>query len=329
MTNPVAPGFRLRTFPDSFARVTWRGIEEFLAVVETGSFTAAADALGVSKSFISKMVSELEARVGAQLLLRTTRRLSLTAAGDLFHQRCLDMKASLADAERQVAQFQERPVGRLRVGLSDIFGVTYMSAVVAEFSARHSEISVEVVAYLRESELVQEKFDVVVRYGRLTDSNLKARLVGYLSYCLCASPDYVERYGWPETPADLAAHNCLADLGGHFHFSDDEAPRVKVSGHWKSNSGIALASAARRGLGIAQIPMSVIREDLFEGRLLALNKDWSFYDKEVWAVFSPGLMPAATRAFVDHLAKSFEHRKLRPWMRPAMMALGDMSGRGG
>ncbi|RJF94165.1 LysR family transcriptional regulator [Sphingomonas cavernae] len=303
--------------------MTWRGIEEFLAVVETGSFTAGAEALGVSKSYVSKMVSELEVRVGAQLLVRTTRRLSLTAAGDLFHQRCLEMRASLVDIERQMAQFQERPVGRIRVGLSDIFGVTFMSSIVAEFSARHSEISVEVVAYLREAELVQEQFDVVIRYGRLNDSSLKARLFGYLSYCLCASPDYVAQHGWPQSPADLAGHGCLADLGGYFHFNDEDAAgaRVKVSGNWKSNSGAALASAARHGLGIAQIPISVIRDDLHEGRLVALDQEWAYYDKEVWAVFSPGLMPAATRAFIDHLAASFEHRKLRPWMEPQMSAL--------
>jgi DNA-binding transcriptional LysR family regulator len=136
--------------------VTWRGIEEFLAVVEAGSFTGGAEALGVSKSYVSKMISELEGRVGAQLLLRTTRRLSLTAAGDLFHQRCQEMRGSLVDVERQLAQFQERPVGRLRVGLSDIFGVAFMSSIAAEFGARHPEISMEVVAYLREAELVQE-----------------------------------------------------------------------------------------------------------------------------------------------------------------------------
>ena len=303
--------------------VTWRGIEEFLAVVETGSFTGGAESLGVSKSYVSKMVSELEARVGAQLLQRTTRRLSLTAAGDLFHQRCQEMRSSLLDVERQLAQFQERPVGRLRVGLSDVFGVVFMSAIAADFGAKHPEISMEVVAYLREAELAQEQFDVIIRYGRLNDSNLKARLFGYLSYCLCASPDYVARHGWPDSPADLASHLFLTDLGGHFLFHDDETAtsRAKLTGAWKSNSGIALATAARHGLGIAQIPISVIREDLVEGRLLALDREWAFYDKEVWAVFSPGMMPAATRAFIDHLAMSFEHRKLRPWMEPAMTAL--------
>lgn len=303
--------------------VTWRGIEEFLAVVETGSFTAAAEFLGMSKSYVSKMVSELEARIGAQLLVRTTRRLSLTAAGDIFHRCCLDMRASLTNVERQISQFQERPVGRLRIGLSSVFGSSYMSAIVADFGANHPQISLEVVAYLREADLVQEQFDVIIRYGRLTDSSLKARLFGYLSYCLCASPDYVRRHGWPDSPADLVNHACLSDLKGNFYFNGAEGgasavERVKVAGYWKSNSGIALAAAARRSLGIAQIPISVIGDDLSEGRLVALDRDWAFYDKEVWAVFSSGMMPAATRAFIDYLAARFDHAKLRPWMQPAM-----------
>lgn len=305
------------------AFVTWRGIEEFLAVIETGSFTAAAEALGVSKSYVSKMVSELEARIGAQLLVRTTRRLSLTAAGDIFHRCCLDMRTSLTSVERQISQFQQRPVGRLRIGLSSVFGTTYMAAIVADFSARHPEISLEVVAYLSEADLVQEQFDVVIRYGKLIDSSLKARLFGYLSYCLCASPDYVKRNGWPESPADLANHTCLSDLRGNFYFNgpDGGVERVKVSGYWKSNSGIVQMAAARRGLGIAQVPISVIGDDLAQGRLIALEQDWAFYDKEVWAVFSSGMMPAATRAFIDYLAGRFDHAKLRPWMQPAMERL--------
>lgn len=339
MNNPGQNGFPPHPAGDTLAEkaardaammqggrhVSWRGIEEFLAVVETGSFTAGAEALGVSKSYVSKIVSELEARVGAQLLLRTTRRLSLTTAGDLFYQRCQEMRSALADVERQVAQFQERPVGRLRIGLSDIFGVTFMSSIVADFSSRHREIAVEVVASLREADLVQEQFDVVIRYGKLGDSGLKARLVGYLSYCLTTTPAYLEHRGWPENMAALADHDCLTDLSGHFHFNAGGGPeRLRVSGPWKSNSGLALVSAVRHGLGIAQLPISIIREELMSGRLVALDREWAFYDREVWAVFSPGMIPVATRAFIDHLAASFGRGKLRPWMRPAMRALSDV-----
>jgi LysR family transcriptional regulator, transcriptional activator for dmlA len=303
-------------------RVTsWRGIEEFLAVVESGSFTAGAEALGVSKSFVSKMVNELETRMGAQLLTRTTRRLSLTAAGELFYDQCRAMQDTLMETERQLGQFQKRPVGRLRIGLSETFGSDFMSSLVAEFSALHPDIIIEATAYLKESEVQQETFDVVIRYGHLEDSTAKARLFGYLSYCLCASPAYIERHGWPEDAQDLVNHNCLADPGGIFHFNGDV--RQRVTGNWRSNSGIALRWAARRGLGIAHLPLSLVRSDLLDGKIVASHREWTFYDREVWAVFSPGLMPAATRAFIDYLASRFSHAKARPWMRPLIYSPGD------
>ena len=290
----------------------WRGIDEFLAVVAAGSFTAAADALGVSKSFVSKTINELEARVGAQLIVRTTRRLSLTAAGELFHQRCRAMREELADIERSMAQFQLRPVGRLRIGLSDTFGSDFMSALLADFSARHPDIAIEAIAYLSENELIQENFDVLIRYGSLENSSARARFFGYLTYCLCASPDYVAAHGWPASSDDLANHQCLVPPTGVFEFND--GMRARVSGRWTSNSGVALRWAARRGLGLAHLPISVIRNDLADGHIVAMHDDWSFHDKEVRAVFPSGMTPTATRAFIDYLTGCFSRGKIRPWM---------------
>lgn len=292
----------------------WRGIDEFLAVIAAGSFTGAADRLGVSKSFVSKTVSELEARVGTQLIVRTTRRLSLTAAGELFHERCLAMRGELVDLERSMSAFQSRPVRRLRIALSDIFGSDFMSALLADFSSRHPDIQIQAIAYLREAELAEETFDVAIRYGNLGDSSLRARLFGYLSYCLCASPAYVEEHGWPASLDDFARHICLSDPSGLFHFNEGHS--VRVSGRWTSNSGVALRWAARAGLGLAHLPISVVRQDLNDGHLLAMQDEWSFHDKEVRAVFPPGIMPSATRAFIDYLTSRFTHGKVRPWMSP-------------
>ena len=130
---------------------SWRGIEEFLAVVEQGSFTAAGDQLGVSKSYISKTVHELEERLGVQLLVRTTRRLSLTGAGESFHRECAELQQRLGEVEKQVGRYSTEPVGRLRVGLSDIFGSDFMSALLAEFSTDHPGIVIEPIAYLNEN----------------------------------------------------------------------------------------------------------------------------------------------------------------------------------
>ena len=297
---------------------SWRGIEEFLAVVEQGSFTAAGDHLGVSKSYISKTVHELEERLGVQLLVRTTRRLSLTGAGESFHRECADLQTRLSEVEKQVGRYSTEPVGRLRVGLSDIFGSDFMSALLAEFSTDHPGIVIEPIAYLNENEIVQERFDVVIRYGVLPNSNLRARTFGYLSYCLCAAPQYVAARGWPETPQELIEHDCLTDLSATMSFNDEVS--VKVGPRWMSNSGIALRSAARKGLGIASLPVSIVRQDLASGGMLALDAEWSFYDRKCWVVYSPGIMSVATRAFIDYLVRQFSRVKVRPSMAASLAA---------
>ncbi len=297
---------------------SWRGIEEFLAVVEHGSFTAASEELGVSKSFVSKAVHDLEERLGVQLLVRTTRRLSMTGAGESFYAECADLQRRFQALERRVGLYGRSPVGRLRVGLSDIFGSEYMSGMLASFNLEHPAIEIEIIAYLDEGRVSQERYDLVIRYGKLSDSNLRARPFGYLSYCLCAAPDYVERHGWPSSLNDLVNHNCLTDRTATMSFNDGHV--IKVSPRWMSNSGIALKGAVRKGLGVASLPVSVIRRELAEGSVVALEEEWAYFDKECWAVYSPGIVSAATRAFIDYLVRRIPRTKIRPSMA-AQLAL--------
>ncbi|MXO73618.1 LysR family transcriptional regulator [Altererythrobacter aerius] len=289
---------------------SWRGIEEFLAVVRHGSFTAAGEKLGVSKSFVSKTVQELEHRLGVQLLVRTTRRLSLTGAGKCFHAQCSEIQEQLAQLERSIGRYSSEPIGRLKVGLSDIFGSDFMSMMLAEFSRENPAVVIEVVAYLDEGEIAQERYDVVIRYGELPSSSLRARLFGYLSHGLCASPDYVARKGWPAGPDDLREHDCLTDLSGIIRFNG--GAEVKVSPRWRSNSGTSLRGAVRQGLGIASLPLTVVRHGLADGSVIALEEEWSFYDRECWVVYSPGIMAASTRAFIDFLVRYVNREKVRP-----------------
>jgi len=297
---------------------SWRGLEEFLAVVERGSFTAASEELGVSKSFVSKAVHDLEERLGVQLLVRTTRRLSMTAAGESFFQECGDLHRRFQALERRVGLYGRSPVGKLRVGLSDIFGSEYMSGMLASFNLEHPAIEIEIIAYLDEGRVSQEQYDLVIRYGKLSDSNLRARPFGYLSYCLCAAPEYVERHGWPSSSNDLANHRCLTDRTATMSFNDGDV--IKVSPRWMSNSGIALKGAVRKGLGVASLPVSVIRRELAEGSVIALEEEWAYFDKECWAVYSPGMISAATRAFIDYLVRRIPRTKIRPAMA-AQLAL--------
>ncbi len=296
----------------------WRGIDEFLAVVRSGSFTAAGHELGVSKSYVSKTVQQLEDRLGVQLLVRTTRRLSLTDAGRQFHAECAELQDRLTAVERRVGLYSTRPFGRLRIGLSDIFGSDFMSTMLADFSLKNPEIEIEAIAYLDEGQVMQERFDLTIRYGKLPDSNLRARMFGYLSYCLCASRKYVEEHGWPKTPEDLKNHSCLTDQSATMRFN--AGLEIKVVPRWRSNSGISLRSAVTRGLGIACLPVSVMRHGLADGTILALDRDWAYYDREVWAVYSQGIMPASTRAFIDYLVRHTKRVKIRPDMAPLLVA---------
>ena len=193
-----------------------------------------------------------------------------------------------------------------------------MSGLLAEFSAEHPGIMIEPIAYLNENEIVQESFDIVIRYGALPNSNLRARTFGYLAYCLCATPEYVATHGWPKAPEDLLGHDCLTDRSGSINFNGDICIRVQPK--WASNSGIALRSAARKGLGIASLPVMVVRQDLAEGRMVALEEEWSFYDRECWVVYSPGIMSVATRAFIDYLVRKTGRTKIRPSMAASLVA---------
>jgi len=296
----------------------WRGIDEFLAIVRSGSFTAAGQELGVSKSYVSKTVQQLEDRLGVQLLVRTTRRLSLTDAGRQFHAECAELQDRLTAVETRVGLYSTKPFGRLRIGLSDIFGSDFMSTMLADFSLKNPEIEIEAIAYLDEGQVLQERFDLTIRYGKLPDSNLRARMFGYLSYCLCASRNYVEKNGWPETAEELKQHACLTDQSAVMRFNDNL--EIKVSPRWRSNSGISLRSAVTKGLGIACLPVSVMRHGLADGSVLALDRDWSYYDREVWAVYSQGIMPASTRAFIDYLVRHTTRVKIRPHMASQLAA---------
>lgn len=301
----------------------WDGIEEYISVVETGSFTAAADQLGASKSFVSKRVSELETRLGVQLLKRTTRQVSMTAIGERFYAACRDMRRSLAAASHEAAQMQKTPTGKLKVSLNDTYDVTFISAVIADFACQYPGVALEVHAGSRDVDLIGEDFDVAIRYGDLTDSSLRAARIGYLSFCLCASPAYLAEHGAPKGIADLKNHTCVSDLNSHWWFNSTEgAEKVRVNGRWKSNKGTALKVAAMRGLGMAQLPIAFVRSELAAGTLVSVDDEWSYYDREAWAIFAPGTpVPANLRLLLDFLSKRFTRAQLRPWMQTSLTEL--------
>ena len=292
----------------------WEGIDEFLKVVETGSFTTAARLLGVSKSYVSKQVNLLEDRLQARLLQRTTRKLTLTDSGEVFYRQCQLMSQQFEQAEAAIAEMQQKLRGTLKLAINSRFGVRYMAGAVAAFSRLHPALNVEVHSSFSDVDLIAGGHDLTIRYGRLEDSSLIARKLGTYTLCLCASPEYWKRRGQPEAPDDLRHHNCLGSADRHWLLDSgsDEPMKVKISGNWVSEDGATLMAAAKEGIGVVQLPDFYIRQAVEAGELVKLHSAWSRYWRETWAVYPHGRhLSAKVRLFVDFLAEHMQ-QQLRP-----------------
>ncbi len=286
----------------------WEGIEEYICVVESGSFTAAAQQLGVSKSFVSKQVSLLEDRLGVRLLQRTTRRLTLTESGNTFFRCCKEMAEQFDQAESTLSDMQQRPRGTLKLALNSRYGTQYMAGAVAEFSRNYPEVNVEVHSSFEDVDLLAENFDLTIRYDRLEDSSLVARRLGGHSLSLCAAPEYWEAHGQPTCPDDLEGHNCLTTHDRFWLFNTPDRRdivKVKVSGNWISEDGSNLMAAAKAGIGIAQLPDFYARDAVARGELAKLDgQDWSRYYRIAWAVYpNTRHLSAKVRFFIDFLVE--------------------------
>lgn len=283
----------------------------FIKVVEARSFTAAGARLGLSKSVVSRRIAELEDRLGARLLNRTTRKLSLTEIGQAFYERCARIVADVEEAERAVGDLHGAPRGRLRVNAPVSFGRLHLAAAIVAFIERYPAIEIDVDLNDRYVDLLEDGYDLAVRVGRLRDSSLVARKLAPSRRAVVASPDYLERYGTPQTPADLAQHNCLLytniPTAEQWQFADgDGAYSVKVSGRMRANNGDLACAAAVAGLGIAVLPTFLCGAALGAGDLTALNLPLKTTETGVYAVYPQNRhLSSKVRAFVDFLAARF------------------------
>lgn len=284
----------------------------FVKVVELASFTAAADALGMSQPVVSKAVTRLEEKLGARLLNRTTRRLSLTEAGSELYGRSVRALAEIENAELEVARFQTEPRGLLRVSAPMSFSILHLGPAIQAFLTRFPGVALELNLDDRQVDLVEEGFDVAVRIGRLQDSNLIARKIAPCRQVLCASPAYLAQRGEPERPEDLLEHSCIL-------YSLLSAPRewrlvgpegklhtVPINGSIQSNNGLVNRAAALAGGGIVLLPTFYLGEQLRSGTLKPVLCKFKPQELAVYAVYPErrNLMPKV-RAFVDFLATTF------------------------
>jgi DNA-binding transcriptional LysR family regulator len=286
-------------------------IAVFVRVVEAGSFTAAADKLGLSQSAVSKSVNRLEEHMGTRLLNRSTRKLSLTEAGAALHERGKRALGEIEEAELEVARLQTEPRGVLRVNAPMSFGILHISPLMPEFLERYPALTVDLQLDDRLTDLVDEGFDCAIRIKALDDSTLVAKKLGPCRQVICASPQYLKRHGTPRTPQELKEHNVLVytyrtnpgewELRG----PDGKKTRFESTARLHSNNGIALVQAALKGLGILVPPTFYVGKELKEKKFVTIMDDYTVLPElNIHAVYPERRhLSPKVRAFVDFLAE--------------------------
>ncbi len=285
-------------------------IAVFVQVVDSGSFTAAAERLDLSKSVVSKYVTRLEERLGARLLNRTTRRLSLTEAGRVFYERSRKGLADIEDAQAEVSRLQGEPRGTLRINAPMSFGILHVAPALPEFLKRYPDVTVDMNLDDRKVDVIEGGFDVSVRISDLPDSSLVARRIAPCRHAIVAAPAYLERYGTPRAPEELRDHNIItyryqeSALEWHFQTPGNKPVSVPVSGSLMMNNSLAIRAALLEGIGITRTPTFIVGEDIQDGRLTPVLRDYETSEVTIFLVYPQRRhLSPKVRAFVDFMAK--------------------------
>lgn len=283
----------------------------FARVVQAGGFAAAAKALQIAPSVASKHVSKLEQSLGARLLQRSTRKLSLTEAGAAYYEHCARIVEELEQSREAVARLQAEPRGLLRVSSMMSFSNAHVAPWLPEFFARYPQVEIEIVNTERFVDMAEEGFDLALRMTQAPAPNLVARPLAPLRWLTCAAPAYLRRHGTPGRPEDLLQHHCLgypqAPAGGWRYTRDGRETPVAVHPRLRINSIEAQRSVCVEGLGIAVLPVYAINAELRRGLLVPVLREWSvFQSNRLYAVYLPNRYGAPKlRAFVDFLAEKY------------------------
>lgn len=290
-------------------------IKAFTQIVDSGTITAAAEHLQLAKSAVSRRLSELEQRLGVELFHRTTRKLSLTDSGRVLYQRCVQILDDLTEAEHSVSQSHQEIRGQIKVAAPLSFGLMHLGPAIIDFQLQHPAITFDIDFNDREVDLIQEGFDVGIRIANLKDSSLIARKLATLSTVVCASPEYLSRYGEPETPGELRQHACLTysylARPNHWEFLDKEGKviSVNVNKTIRANNGNFTRDAAIAGLGIVRQPTFIAYEYIAAGKLVPILQDYEIASYNAYAIYPPTRhLSQRVRQFVDFLVSRFSEQ---------------------
>jgi DNA-binding transcriptional LysR family regulator len=284
----------------------------FCLVVEQKSFTKAGQSIGITKSKISRRISDLESRLGVRLLHRSTRKLALTDIGQIFYQHCKAMVDEAQSAQEAAELVQRKPRGRIRVTCPTLFAQSTFADIITRFMQQYQEMSIVLNATDRSVDLIQEGFDVAIRFQANTfeDSTLVVRKLGLSFSSLIASPTYLNHHGNPQTPQDLVNYACFAKTRNEgmsqFSLTHNDGRQITVNFQpiLESNEWLILKQAALSHLGITMMPQEICRKEIDSGLLVQILTEWSLPTASLYIIYPSrrGLVPAI-RTFIDFVAE--------------------------
>jgi DNA-binding transcriptional LysR family regulator len=291
----------------------------FTAVADAGSFVGAADALALSKAAVSRLVSDLERRLGVRLMHRTTRKLSLTQEGDAFLARCREILAVIETAEAEISTHTAVASGLLKISVPVSFGIKHLAPLWGRFLELHPAVQLDVQLADRVVDLVEEGFDLAIRIARLPDSSLVSRQLASTRLVLCASPQYLQAKGAPSHPSELAQHHVLGyslfATGDQWHFTGPQgAVSVKVRPRMWTNNGDTCVAASAAGSGIQLQPSFLVAEALAAGQLVEVLPQYRAAELGIYAVYpTRKFVLPKVRALLGFLAEQLGHAQDRHW----------------
>ena len=295
----------------------FQALQLFVRVVENGSFSISAKEASLSQATVSKQVNELERFLKTKLLSRTTRRLHLTEAGERFYREAKLVLEQFDHAVGEVQNLRQQPAGTLRIAAALMFGRRQITPLLPRFMELYPDIIIEHYLSDSETDLIQEGIDLSLRMGELRDSSYQARKIAMTRGVTVASPSFLEKYGEPKHPHDLERMPCLVFLGRQSAFewrytdNDGRVITAKVTGPYRANASEAIREAALAGLGVFRSVLSASGQDIEDGRLVSILKDYKADNIPIYAVMpASAYVPQKTRVFVEFLAEEF---KRKPW----------------
>jgi DNA-binding transcriptional LysR family regulator len=290
---------------------TLQAMKTFTAVVDAGSFVGAMDGTALSKAAVSRHIAELEQKLGVRLLQRTTRRLSMTAEGATYYQRCKDVLQAVADAESEASSGTREAQGRLRISAPQTFGALHLAPLWGRFAAQNPQVSLDIVLSDRLTDLVEEGYDLAVRIARLPDSTLVSRKLAQTQMVLCASPAYLAQRGTPVHPSELARHDVVAyaywSSGDLWTFQGpDGEVSVRTRSRIQANNGDTCRAAALAHQGVILQPDFLVHDDLRRGDLVELMPAFRSVALTIHAVVpTRKQLPPKVRRLIDFLVEAF------------------------